>query len=71
MFQSIIKLVGILLGMAGGWFFKTDTSGTLLWKYAYLTDGEDWAFSAKQQSDGSVIIFGSGFDEDLLIVKIR
>jgi|TARA_B100001964_G_scaffold83569_1_gene94366 hypothetical protein len=38
---------------------------------AYLTDGDDWAFSAKQQSDGSVIIFGSGYDEDLLIVKIR
>ena len=53
------------------WVFKTDASGTLLWEYVYPTDGEDCAFSAKQQSDGSVIIFGSGFDEDLLIVKIR
>ena len=52
------------------WFFKTVTSGTLLWKYTYLTDSEDWTFSAKQQLDRSVIIFGSGYDEDLLIVKI-
>ena len=29
---AIIKLVGTLLDMAGGWFFKTDTSRTLLWK---------------------------------------
>ena len=40
------------------WVFKTDKSGKLLWNYAYPTDNEDTAFSAKQSANGSVVITG-------------
>ena len=58
------------------WVFKTDKSGMLLWNYAYPTDKEDYAFSAKQKSDGTLIIAGTTTPsaygtEDMLIVKIR
>ena len=58
------------------WVFKTDKSGTLLWNYAYPTDKEDYAFSAKQKSDRTLIIAGtttpsSYGTEDMLVVKIR
>ena len=57
------------------WVFKTDKSGTLLWNYAYPTDKEDYAFSAKQKSDGTLIIAGTTTPssygiEDMLVVKI-
>ena len=56
----------------GMWVFKTDSSGSLLWNYS----NKDWggAFSARQATDGSVIVAGpgaSGDSGDLFVVKIK
>jgi hypothetical protein len=58
------------------WVFKTNKSGLLLWNYNYQNEKEDYAFSAKQAVDGSVIIAGattpsSYGTENILIVKIK
>ena len=58
------------------WVFKTNKSGSLLWSYNYQNEKEDYAFSAKQGKDGSVIIAGattpsSYGTENILIVKIK
>ena len=54
------------------WVFKLDLSGNVSWRKT--TNGDDYAYSIKQTTDGGYIVAGVadiwGDDTDILVIKL-
>lgn len=46
------------------WIVKIDTSGNIIWKYAYGGTNDDEANAVALNGDGSIIVMGSAYSDD-------